>query len=488
MIFIIKYESDCTTLFDTLEDNGNVTAVDAISINNILEGDFPIFDIETESAGVANERKAGEFGGTFSFLQSETSANAEGLNEFFRGGTRDYRYIILIQAGATIFHGTFNNSDLNFDFTYNENKYEVKFIARDLIEEWAKYLDTLNSYFEITSGYFSYEGYIRSFHLKDFNVNFVGGTAGSLSNRVGETVAFDGRKYYSMLRTIDWHGVTRLESFKGLARGLGFTYDLSVNTSLESLSINPSQWYPRSFMQVNIDWISEADTANALTITQTKKHLERLTPLSKRYLFIGYRNIISTAFPEFDETDFTAVRGILFDGENVIAESDSGDNFNPVYAYYPFFYFPPGDVDSPDGNYVLGNQFAFFDRRYPYPEKPPTFNIEDVLFVDLDKYSYTDSGGTELWSAGVIAYSRLFTTSNGFSPIQRFVVQQYKRYLQKAGKKVKSLEIPVASDTDVKNYKYLNITDDQEQAFYYVSKITGYSSREKTISLESTQV
>ncbi len=477
MILVIKYEPDCTTLFDKLEDNGTVTAVDAIAINSILENDFPIFDLETESAGAANERKAGEWGGTFSFMQNDTSANDDNINNFFRGGTRNYKYIILMQDGLTIFHGTFNSSDLGFDFTYNENKYHVQFIARDLIEEWSKYLNTLHSYFPINSGStFYFEGYLHSFHLKNFNLNFIGGTSGSLSNRVGQTVVFDGTIYNAIGNTTDWRNVSRLETFKGLARGLGFTYDLSVCMDLEAIAANPSQWYPRSFIQINIDWISEADTENAIEITLTKKHLEKLTPLSKRYLFIGYRDIISTSLPEVDANDFTAVRGILFDGEDVVAESDSNDNFNPIYAHYPFFSFTE---NNPFNSFRVGTIcFAESITNYRFYLK------DDIAFIDLDKYA----GGFLNTVPGAVSYARIFRTSNGFLPIQRFVVQQYKRYLQKAGKKVKTIEIPVTSSTYIKNYKYLNITDDQEQAYYYVNKITGYNSNKKFISLESTQV
>lgn len=469
-----------------LEDNGQVQAIDAILINEIMEEDFPIFDLETETKGETNQRKAGDWGGTFSFSQEGTSANNENILEFFRGGTRDYKFIILMQVGGTIFHGKFNSSELDYDFTYSEGKHHVSFIARDLLEEWAIYLNTLHSDFDIGfNSIFYFEGYIHAFHLKDFNVNFIGDT---LTVRVGHTVYFKGSTYNKLKETTDMRGVSRLESFKGLAKGLGFTYDLSVNTNIADIAANPSIWYPRSFMQVNIDFMDTSDTSTATELTKTMIHKERSTPKANRYLFIGYRHIISTAFPEVDEIDFTAVRGILFDGENVIAESDSGDVLNPIYARYPFFYFPPDNTSSPDGNYVYGNQFAFYDRRYAYPDKPPIFNREDTTFIDLELYSYREPGTQDLWAPGSLVFARLFTTNNGALPLHRFVVNQYKRYLVKAGKKIKTAKIQLTDAIKLRFYKLFKLTDDQGEAYYYASNVSKLNIKSKEVELELTQI
>ncbi len=133
MILIIKYQNHTPTLFDSLSDNGATVALDALLIHQTLQASFPVFNLETEKDGGILQYKAGEFGGTLSFLQRDTSYTGESINEFFRGGTRAYKYWIGMEVGGSVFHGTFETSDIDFDFTYSEGKYELTFLTRDTI-------------------------------------------------------------------------------------------------------------------------------------------------------------------------------------------------------------------------------------------------------------------------------------------------------------------------------------------------------------------
>ena len=485
MILIIKYQNNTTTLFDTLEDNGAPQAIDALLINHILTSNFPIFSIDTEIAGGVAERKAGEFGLAFSFLQSDTSYSGDNLNNFFRGGTRAYKYLIIIQEGSTFFHGTFETSNLDFDFTFSQGRYDVSLLARDSIEELATYLDTLRSDFDIASNEtMTFESYMQNHHLENFNVTF----DGTFTEKVGETVYLSGYAYRNGIsQATDLRSKTRLDTLKQLSKGLGFNYNLSVNITLQEIYQNQSNWYPRSFFNIDIRWLRTGGfiLSSDMAIESTKVHKERILPKANKYLFIGYRNIISTAFPGFDEVDFTAVRGIMTDGTN-IWQSDSVDNFNPIYAQYPFFYFPPSGGVAPDGNWVGDEQFAFFDRRYPYPDRPFIINRSDVNFVDLTLYNYTSLSGSTV--PGSCAYARIFTTNIGFEPIQEFVINQYTRYILGSGKKVKEVKIPIESDTELNVFQHVRLTDDQGESTYYISKIKDLDLQNRDVVLELTQI
>lgn len=486
MILIIKFLNSSTTIFDTLADNGIPQPYDALLVRHVLKGGTLLFSIDTDKAGGVANRRAGEFSLTFSLLQTTTSYLGETLNNFFRGGSRDYKYWVAVQEGSTVFHGVYDSANLESDLTTSQGHCEVSFFARDTVEEFAKYLETLNSQFAITESFTStFEHYIENYHLRGLKVNF----RGTLSEKVGRSVYFSGYNYVRGISAgTDVRSISRLESFKELSKGLGFIYYLTVNKDLEQLYNNgPAGWYPRSFMDINIEWLWDGTFvySNDMTITATTIHKEKTLSRPKPYLFLGYRHIISTTFPGFDEIDFTAVRGILTDGVTTW-ESDSIDNINPIYAHYPFFYFPPSGGTAPDGNWISDEQFAFYNRRYPYPEKPPIFNYSEVNFVELTLYNYTSLGGSS--TPGSCTYSRLFTTGDGFAPIQRFVINQYQRYILGLGKKVKDLEIPIESNTQLNVYKPVRLTDDQGEGIYYISKIKDLDLANRRVGLELTQI
>jgi hypothetical protein len=486
VILLIKFLNESPTIFDTSVDNGIPQPIDGLLVNEVLNSNFPIFQFDTDRPGAVADRKAGTFSLSFSFKQDTVSYYGDNINEFFRGGTRSYKYWVGIQRGSTIFHGTFESSNVDSDFTITEGRYDVTLVARDTLEEFAKYLQTLHSLFNITETMnLSFEQYMNDYHLKGLNVNY----NGTLSGKIGLTTYLKGYAYYNGIKAAtNLQGVSRLETFNELARGLGFIYYLSVNTNLEELYENPSDWYPRSFMDVNVNWLRTGDSVYStdMTITASQIHRERTLPRSTRYLFIGYRNIISTAFPDVDEVDFTAVRGILTDGDNLL-ESDSIDNVNPIYAHYPFFYFAyHTGGNAPDGNAIMDDQFAYYDRRYPYPEKPLIINNSDVSRVELRLYNYNTLGGATV--PGSCAYARLFTTDSGFAPIQRFVVTQYERYILGLGKKIKEVNIPIENDVEILPYKIVRLIDDQGEGVYYISKISELDYSKRTVSLELTQI
>ena len=483
MILIIKYLNESTTIFDTASDNGVPQPIDALLIDRVL--DFPLFDIDTEIAGGIAERKAGEFSCAFSLLQTTTSYNGDTVNTFFRGGTRQYKYWIGIEVGGSTFHGVFSASDTEFNLTFKDGHYEVSLIARDTIEEWANYLKTLNSYFSISqSQNFTFEDYIRNIHLSGFTIDF---PDQSFTNKVGEDVYFYGYAYVRGIRAgTDLRNVSRFESFNELSKGLGFTYDLSMRVDLETLySGGSATWYPRTFMQVNIDWVWNGGTvsSNDMIISNVIEHKEKTLPKANRAVFLGYRHIISTALPDVDSPDFTAVRGVFFDGTNIL-ESDSGDNFNPIYAQYPFFLFTENtfEVSTPFTSIsVAPEQFAYFRSREDYDK----FNYSEVNFIELKLYNYTTLSGTT--TAGSCAFARVFTTNIGFSPIQRYVYNQYLRYVLSSGKKVKMVKI-VLDTNELKVFKPVRLVDDYGEGIYYISKISNLNYRERTVDLELTQV
>lgn len=487
MILIIKFQNESTTVFDRLADNGGIPQpIDALLISKVLSSNFPVFNVETETAGGITERKAGEFGCSFSLYQTETSFNGDSLNTFFRGGTRAYKYLIVIEEGATQFHGIFQNSDLDFDLTTSQGRCDVSLLARDTIEEFAIFLDTLNSAFQFSElTQLSFETYMSQYHLKDFNVTY----DGTLSNKVGVSTYFNGAAYVNGIsQATDLRTVTRLETFKELSKGLAFTYYLTVNTDLTQLyNSGSANWFPRSFMDVNIRWLRDGGFVfqSDMRIESTKVHKERVLPKAKQYVFMGYRNIISTSFPEVDTNDFTAVRGIMYDG-TTFSQSDSSDNLNPIYAQYPFFAFSGNDdltINTLSGNVtIMANQFGYFRSLNDYD----IINSSDVNFIEMTLYNYTQLGGGT--TAGSCAYARVFNTTSGFLPLQQFVINQYRRYIMGSGKKVKDIKIPIESDTELTVYKPIVLTDDQGEGVYYISKMRDLDLQNRDVGLELTQV
>ena len=135
---------------------------DRLELNYIPSDGLPVFRFETEdSAGVGTYR-AGDFDLKISLLQTERSQAGKSIKEFFLGEQRDFYYLVIIKIGSQSFSGICQQSQIFADYTYTQNKFEIKLTCKDILIEWAKRCDTVaNSTINFANGeQLTFEEYI----------------------------------------------------------------------------------------------------------------------------------------------------------------------------------------------------------------------------------------------------------------------------------------------------------------------------------------
>jgi len=225
----------------------------------------------------------------------------------------------------------------------------------------------------------------------------------------------------------DWSLVSRLETWEGLARGLGFDYDLILNDTLENIYNDLSALNNISlYYNLYIKWKVDIYNTEPYTLTQSSTHKEYIIPVNREYIFLGYRHHL---YP--DLSYFTIINGILYKKDN-IKDTDTKDN---SAITKPFFHI---DTDYPAILHyapVSGNVSENYIRA------------TEVSEIDLPLYACNGfSMGANYLQAGSIAYARLFCNPDtlDFTNVQRFAIKNYYRYSSTHGLKGKELELPFA--------------------------------------------
>ena len=101
-------------------NNGNyfegIAFIDKLSITRLPVDSFPIFNLTTEEVNGIAKYKAGDFDIRLIIDGSEISHNGKTIDAFFRGGTRNYKFLVGIQFGAKQFWGTSTNEYIKYNY------------------------------------------------------------------------------------------------------------------------------------------------------------------------------------------------------------------------------------------------------------------------------------------------------------------------------------------------------------------------------------
>jgi len=302
--------------------------------------------------------------------------------------------------------------------------------------------------------------------------------------RIGDnSVLFIGKDYTIPLNYTDWRTVSRWETFKGLSLGLGFDYDLELRYNNLDELYNWWNRVPKEHFKFRIFWKSDIANETPITLTRCIEHTENTIPKTKKYLFAGYRHAIFTLLqPEQPVPAFTAIRGILFDGTNII-ETDSSDNVNPPHPHYPFF------LRTNNGGFTPFNPattLQFITGNGAYSK----YDDSEINAIPLPLYSHPGFGGGHA-APGAITYCRLFNCNpflSNFLPIQRYTMNSYKRYIIESGKKGKKLKVKLKDVPGIKLFKHVRFDDGDGMQSYEVNALRDIDLFNKTITIEVTQL
>ncbi|GEM_PF-1580542 len=392
--------------------------VDSIELTHIPADGLPIFRFETEDPAGLGTYRAGDFDLNISLLQKERSTGGKDIREFFLGEERDYYYLVILKTGAQSFSGISQQSQIHADYTYTQNRWFVKLTCKDILIEWAKRCEAAaNSTINFANGeQLTFEEYmIRHFAGLTSGVVMLGLPQKSYLSRL--------RELYS---NIQWcyalgdyrnfitgqENISRWETFKELAKGLGFNFEMYLNPG--------SEFTNEPEFVFNIFFLSDLLDEEPLEV-ETIEISESITAPRLEWLFLKYRSFV---FPEAEYSD-----GIFFNGDTIYQSDTNHGDGTTLYPTCALTF--NGKMLS----YVNGNQIT---------EKSLMKDI-DYRDFGLKLYGYDFMTGRPIGKlfplneaqGGGIAYSRIFNCARvhggnidfyDFAPVQETTIINYNRF------------------------------------------------------------
>jgi len=386
--------------------------VDSIKLNHIPAEGLPIFRFETEDPAGLGTYRSGDFDLNISLLQKEISTSGKGIREFFLGEERDFYYLVILQIGQQSFCCISAQSQIHADYTYTQNRWFVKLTCKDILMEWAKRCEAAaNSTINFANGeQLTFEEYIvRHFEGLTSGVVNIGLPQKSYLTRLREVYSniqwcYALGDYRNFITGQD--SISRWETFKELAKGLGFNFEMYLSPGTELMN-EPEFIF-------NIFFITDLLNEEPLE-PEIIEISESITAPRLEWLFLKYR---SFNFPEAEYSD-----GIFF-------------NSSTIYQ---------SDTNHGDGTTLYPTcALTFNGKRLSYVNENQV--TEKAIMKDMD---YKDFGlklyGYDLLTGrpigklfpldealgGGIAFSRMFNCSrfhNGTPDVYDFIpVQEYAR-------------------------------------------------------------
>ncbi len=394
--------------------------VDKLVLNTLPADGLPVFRYETEDQLEPGSFRSGDFDIKISLLQQETSQlRGLGIRDFFLGDEGEFYYLVILKPCESSFCGIAKQSQLSADYTYNQNRYDITLTCKDILIEWSRHCDAVaNSTIQFANGeQLTFESYMQR--------HFEGLTDGIV------TVRTPVKKYVERLRelysNIQWcyalgdyrnfitgqENISRWETFKELAKGLGFNFEMYVNAGTEEMS-EPEFIF-------NIFFLADlaAETPLQLDVIE---HKEIITPPKPEWLYLKYR---SFSLSEAEYSD-----GIFFSSNmHYGSDTDHGDG---VTLY-------------PTCAITLGGRLLSYINENSITEKTIVRGI-DFRELELKQYGYNLDTGRPIGklyplneaNGGGMAYARIFNCARvhggdvdyyDFVPIQIYAIQNYSRFI-----------------------------------------------------------
>jgi len=432
--------------------------VDKLVLNTLPADGLPVFRYETEDQLEPGSFRSGDFDIKISLLQQETSQlRGLGIRDFFLGDEGDFYYLVILKPNESSFCGIAKQSQLSVDYTYNQNRYDITLTCKDILIEWSRRCDAVaNSTIQFANGeQLTFESYMQR--------HFEGLTGGIV------TVRTPVKKYVERLRelysNIQWcyalgdyrnfitgqENISRWETFKELAKGLGFNFEMYVNAGTEEMS-EPEFIF-------NIFLLADLAEVTPLQL-DVIEHKEIITPPKLEWLYLKYR---SFSLSEAEYSD-----GIFFSSNmNYGSDTDHGDG---VTLY-------------PTCAMTLGGRLLSYIDVNNITEKTVVRGI-DFRELELKQYGYNLNTGRPIGKlyplnesrGGGMAYARIFNCARvhggvldfyDFVPIQEYCKLNYRHYVN-LGSGLKCLEIQLPSSYTNILWKVVSFDADN---LHYVSSI-----------------
>lgn len=445
--------------------------VDALTLTKLPEAAFPIFRYETEDFSSVGVYRGGDFDLVVDLSSSEISDSGSSIKDFFLGVERDYYYLVIIVIGTQTFSGVAQQSQVSADFTYTEGRLEIRIICKDILHEWANRCSSVAvSTVNLPAGARkTFEEYIY--------LHFAGITSDVLLIGLPSVSYLQRLQPYGTPAGVWAYGdffqfitnkqnISRWETFKELALGIGFNFELYLNPGTELTSA------PEFIF--NIFFIDDLVNETPIT-TDIIEHREFTTASRLEYLFLKYRSVVLSGI------DYS--NGIFF---NNVAEYYS-DADNSQEDLYPCCLLSLNDkvLSLTDIN---GNAVITLLRDVDFIELPLNMYSYDFLpGIGIGKLYPLDEA-----EGGGMAYSKIFNAATGsgtnidlynHNPIQRYAIQNYKRYL-KGLQKAKNLVIPFNINSNVKTWQVIQLNDGSGDENYYISAINTVDIKNNKIEIE----
>lgn len=413
-VIIWKYREEDGTLMNYFDDGGanprTINYIDKIKINYISQDGFPQFEKKSESDESPLEYVSGDFDLKFSLLQSETSYNGATIEEFLFPETYPNKFVVVVYFNDSChFSGTFTTSDLEKNLTFNENDYYVNIHVIGILKEFGEaYSMEHRGTRVVPYGNNSYrlEPYLN-FHFDSrahWSFEFPSRT---YAQEIGDTTVVMNSQLMNAVYApefADLAKVSRWQTFKDLAMGLGFQFDLIMENPANIYDVN----YPDFTLKIIYTTNIENETPVDLTILS---HDETYLVRTQKYVFAGTRHYIRTGGTA------TVINGVLFNAYN----SYNTDSSNFVDDEN-FLIFNEG-TNLVNTNHILRWQINALDGG-------AWDRDSEVLELPLTLYSSPQFGS--FFRQGSMAFSRMFCGSvrpYDHLPIQRYLIRAYARYL-----------------------------------------------------------
>lgn len=447
--------------------------VDSVTLNALPKDAFPIFRFETENMAGVGLYRGGDFDLIVRLTDTTLSANGSSLRQFFLAEERNFYYLVIFKIGLMTFSGIAQQSQISADFTYNKNKKEIRITSKDILIEWAKHCETVpNSTITMSNtDELTFEQYMyKHFSGVTNDIVLLGLPSGTYLSRLqpyGSPQACYAKGNYKNA-ILDQVNISRWETFKELARGMGFNFEMYVNPETETT--NEPEFIFRLFFVV--DLLSE--TPVDVTVLE---HRDITTAPRMEYLYLKARHFT------FSEGEYA--HGIFFNSLDYY-QSDTDNTANELYP--TLFSFINGKVLKHMQDAVITTKTVL--RNVDFEE------------LELKQYNYDVPVGAEqgkLWSlnetgtlGGGMSYASIFnciTTSHGIdhydhTPVGRYASANYRRYL-KGNSKAKNLLLKLNSTTEIKNWKVIQGNDGYGMQNYYISAVNKIDIDKKQIEVDA---
>lgn len=452
----------------------NRNYVDSIIIAQVPADSLPRFGYETENNADVGQYRAGDFDLRLSLAQTETSASGYNIKDFLLGTDRDFYLLVGIVVGSQSFWGTVQPGNITGDYNYHESGMYVTMVCKDILLEWAARCGMVaNSTINWgNNSLLNFENYIYA-HFGGITSDIVllGLPSVSYLTRLqpygnpGQCFAF--KDFYEFIT--GQYNISRWETFKQLALGLGFNFEMYLNPGSEVAST------PEFIF--NIFFITDLASASPITL-RIMQHNDFTTAKRLQWLYLRYRYYTAS------NVDYT--QGVLLDANTIYYTDADQSSGTTIY---------PAIVNTLNGKLITVTDNAGNPLQ-------TVINDIDCKEFNLTNYSYdTGSGGgigklyplsEEGVTGGGMAYSHIFhatiaPSAYDFNPIQRYAVTQYRRYL-KGLQKSKSLKVVFNDSTDIRLWKTTVLNDGAGDETYYITAVRNIELDKQTAEIEVTKL